>query len=561
MKLCLPLFALVCAACASPSPESADPSAADQRGAIDRAASEIDAWDLSRHVRTLASDEFGGRAPFSPGERKTLDYLVDAFERVGFEPANGDSYLQPVELVSITAQPNITLTVTADDSEQRLAYGDDVMIGTRRVQERVELNDSPLVFVGYGIVAPEYGWNDYAGIDMAGKTAVMLVNDPGYATQDSDLFNGNAMTYYGRWTYKYEEAARQGAAGAIIIHETGAAGYPWEVVRGSWSGPQFHLSSANGNADRAAIEGWITQEQARALFDAVGVDYEQSLRDASTGEGKPLLLDATASVAVDNTIVTSKSYNVAAQLKGSQTPDEYFIYMAHWDHLGIAEDMEGDNIFNGAKDNATGTGGLIEIAEAVCGAAKTTGALDFDACGDAPKSRVCWDLPTTARILWYRSTKRSAVSIWTRSTCSAELATSWSEEKAVLSWRFYLAEEAARQNRVLVNEPTPEKGFFYRSDHFNFAKRGVPVLYAVPRALTTWSTGVEWGLEQDADYVANRYHKPGDEFDETWDLSGTVEDLRLYFEIGRRIADSDAWPNWYEGNEFRGIRDASMATR
>ncbi|HXV74384.1 MAG TPA: M28 family metallopeptidase, partial [Sphingomonadales bacterium] len=324
----------------------------------------ISGADIAKHIETLASDAFGGRAPSSPGEELTIAYLTDQFKALGLKPGNQGSFVQEVPLVEITADNFSDLVVAGKGKETRFKFYDDMIALTRRVSDAIELKNSELVFVGYGIVAPEYGWNDYAGLDMKGKTAVILVNDPGYATRDPNLFNGYAMTYYGRWTYKYEEAARQGAAGAIIIHETGAAAYPWSVVQTSWTGPNFYAEAADGNMSRAEIEGWITTQAAETLFAQAGLDYAAALEAAKTPGFKPIDLGLRASVSFTNGIRHSTSRNVLALLPGSERPDEVFVYMAHWDHLGTDPTRAGDQIYNGALDNASGTAALLELAQA-----------------------------------------------------------------------------------------------------------------------------------------------------------------------------------------------------
>ena len=318
----------------------------------------------TRHVVTLAADDFGGRKPGSSGEQKTLDYLVAEFKRLGLEPANGDSYLQAVPMVEITAASDAALTLTTGGASRALEYGKDMVIWTKRVKEQESIKGSELVFVGYGITAPEFDWDDYAGVDMRGKTAVILVNDPGFATQDPNLFRGRTMTYYGRWTYKYEEAARRGAAGAIIVHETEPAAYGWDTVANSWTGPQLDMQTRDGNAGRVAIEGWITQSQAEQLFAANGGSYEAAKDRAKVRGFKPEALQTKVTAAVRNSVRRANSYNVAARLPGSRRPNEHVLYMAHWDHLGQMIGRSGDSIFNGAVDNATGTAGLLAIAEA-----------------------------------------------------------------------------------------------------------------------------------------------------------------------------------------------------
>jgi len=336
--------------------------------ASDEALKKIETAGLLEHISTLASDEFGGRAPMSEGERLTLNYLEKQFKEIGLKPMFGDSYRQPVPLVSIDADPDMALSISdMEGNVHSYAYGTEVMLGSPQVSEENGLNRSELVWVGYGIVAPEYNWNDYEGISVKGKTVIILVNDPGYATQNPELFNGNSMTYYGRWTYKYEEAARQGAAGALIIHQTAPAAYGWNVVEDSWSGPQFHLATENNNMDQLNVEGWLQYETAKDIFSIAGSDLDGMTIDAAKASVKPYSMGLSVNVNIRNTIQHAESFNVGAVLPGSGNADELFIYMAHWDHLGTTphkEDQEGDFIFNGAEDNASGTGGMLEIAQA-----------------------------------------------------------------------------------------------------------------------------------------------------------------------------------------------------
>ena len=324
---------------------------------------EIEAM-LHEHIAVLASDEFEGRAPATPGEEKTINYLRSEFEALGIAPGNGDSYFQSVTVTEVTTASNAVLTFSGSNYDAELEYATEMMVGSQQQIPTTSLVDSELVFVGYGVVAPERNWNDYAGIDVAGKTVVILVNDPGYATQDPDVFNGNAMTYYGRWTYKYEEAARQGAAGALIVHETGPAGYGWEVVSGSWSGPQIGLQADNLNSDKNDIEGWLTLDSAESLFAGAGLNYQKLKATAAQPDFSAVPLgDITASVAIQNSVRTSESQNVIAMIPGTQRPAETIIYTAHWDHLGVNPELPGDNIYNGAADNATGTAALLAMAK------------------------------------------------------------------------------------------------------------------------------------------------------------------------------------------------------
>ncbi len=563
----LGVLALTLAACGGDSTEDAPiaPQSAQESTPAESSTAAIEpAFDeqrLHRNIEILASDEFEGRQPASTGEAKTIKHLRDAFKALGLEPGNGDSWFQSASLVSIEADPNMTMTLTsAADTEQAstvqtLAYGSEFMAWTKRVETASSLTDSELVFVGYGIVAPEYNWNDYDGVDMKGKTAVILVNDPGFATQDPAVFKGNAMTYYGRWTYKYEEAARQGAAGAIIVHETDAAGYPWDVVSGSWSGPQFDLYAKDKNMSRAQVEGWVTLDVAKALFARAGKDYDTAKQQALGSDFAATALGIEASVSFSNTIEQSDSRNVIARISGSERPEETIIYTAHWDHLGKRQG-DGDQIFNGAVDNATGTAALVELAAA------------FKALPKAPERSIVF-LAVTAEesgLLGSRYYAENPVydlaSTIANINIDAANVLGPTHDVTVVGYGAselddYLLRAAAAQDRVLKPEPTPEKGFYYRSDHFNFAKKGVPALYA--------ESGVDyrdrpegWGLEQQADYTANRYHKPGDEYRADWNLQGMLEDMALYFQIGYELANSDALPQWSEDSEFRAVRERSL---
>ncbi len=519
----------------------------------------IDATDFAEHVRVLASDEFQGRAPGGEGERNTVDYLTAEFRAAGLQPANGDSYLQTVPLVSVTAEEVTPLAIGGGDETLSFRYQQDMMVWTKRYAEAESLTDSDMVFVGYGIVAPEYDWNDYEGLDVAGKTVVMLVNDPGFATGDPELFNGRAMTYYGRWTYKYEEAARQGAAGALIIHETEAAGYPWLVVSGSWSGEQFDLDLGDAAPPRVAIEGWLTGEAALSVFSAAGVDFDEAVSAAAGRDFEARPLGLQASVAVGNSLASMESANVVGMLPGAEHPDEYIVYTAHWDHLGVARSVLEDRIYNGAVDNASGVAGMLEIAEA------------FAAMETGPARSVVF-LAVTAEesgllgSAWYAShplfpLERTVANI----NLDAMSLAGPSHDVTVIGYGNselddYAARAAEAQGRHLEREPTPEKGFFYRSDHFSFAKRGVPALY-LRGGVDHREKGREYGLAYNSAWISERYHKVADEYSEDWDLRGVVEDIELLFTVGRALAGTREWPNWADGNEFRATRDASAAAR
>ncbi len=505
----------------------------------------------------LASDSFGGRKPGTPGGQKTVEYLRDRFRELGLEPGNGDSWFQEVPLVSLTADPTMTLTVARDGEAEPFAYGSQFMAWTKRVVDRVDVIDSELVFAGYGIVAPEYGWNDYEGLDVEGKTVVLLVNDPGYATGDTALFNGNAMTYYGRWSYKYEEAARQGAEAALIVHETAPAGYPWEVVSGSWSGPQLDLVADDANLSRVKAEGWVTRESAERLFRMAGLEYDSLKRAAASRDFEATPMGVTASLRIENEIRRSNSRNVLARLPGRERPDELVVYMAHWDHLGRDTTLEGDQIYNGAHDNASGVAGLLELAQAFTAA-------------DPPPARSVLFLAVTAEEDGLLGSKHYAANpvyplaktagalnldamkdLWGRTRDVTVVGRGMSELEDLL------AEAATAQGRTLRPDSEPEKGFFYRSDHFEFAKRGVPALY-IEGGIDFLEGGEAYGQRMRQEWTEERYHKPADELDPSWDLSGAVEDLRLLFRVGYRLAQSDGWPNWRDGTEFKAIRDSMM---
>jgi len=514
---------------------------------------------LHEHIAVLASDEFEGRAPATPGEEKTINYLKSEFEALGIGPGNGDSYFQSVSVTEITTASDAVLTFSGSSYDAELEYATEMMVGSQQQIPTTSIVDSELVFVGYGVVAPERNWNDYAGIDVAGKTVVILVNDPGYATQDPDVFNGNTMTYYGRWTYKYEEAARQGATGALIVHETGPAGYGWEVVSGSWSGPQIGLQADNLNSDKNDIEGWLTLDSAEALFAGAGLDYQElKAAAAQPGFNAVPLGDVTASVAIQNSVRTSLSQNVIAMIPGTQSPRETIIYTAHWDHLGVNAELPGDNIYNGAADNATGTAALLAMAK-----------MHADA-GPAPRSVVFLAVTAEESGLlgsrWYAEHPVFPLAT-TVANINIDVLNTYGPMHDIVvvgngssELEAYLEEAATAQGRHLVEEPNPERGYYYRSDHFNFAKAGVPALYA-ESGKDSVEFGKEWGAEQAQDYNENRYHAPSDEYDPNWNLEGAAQDILLYFDVASKLSRESSFPNWLEGNEFKGIRDATSSSR
>ncbi|NWL16403.1 M20/M25/M40 family metallo-hydrolase [Pseudoalteromonas sp. Scap03] len=505
----------------------------------------IQADEIAKHVKVLASDEFGGRAPSSEGEKLTLDYLTKEFTVLGFEPGNGDSFFQEVPLVSLEADSDMVLNIGGKDYQ----YKKDMVMGSSRISAQEGIENSELVFVGYGVNAPEYNWNDYEGLDVKGKTVVMLVNDPGFATKDPDLFTGDAMTYYGRWTYKYEEASRQGAAGAIIIHETAPASYPWSVVENSWSGEQFGFVKDNNNMDRVAVEGWVTVDVAKELFTKAGLDFDTAKAEAAKGAYHVDMGDLAATVNVKNTIKKSVSYNFIATLPGSKTPDEHIIYSAHWDHLGTDKNRKGDQIYNGAHDNATGTAGMFEVAEA------------FTKLGKRPDRSMTF-LAVTAEEQGLLGSKYYAANpvipanktVANINMDSLNLLGKVKDISVVGIGKSQmdeiLATAAKEQGRTVSGDPKPSSGGYYRSDHFAFANMGVPAMYA--------GGGSEAFDEETANYrkrmslvLRGCYHQPCDRYRDEWDLSGAVQDLQLFYKVGFDISQQNQWPTWNENSEFQ----------
>ena len=541
--------ALVLAACNKPAdaPEPtatapASPAAPDH--AFDPA---ITVDDFRAHVRTLASDEFAGRAPGSIGEEKTVEYLTAQFQRMGLKPGNGDSYLQTVDMVETTADESTTLELDVNGTPRSLAFGTEMMIGTRTGQPQVDINGSELVFVGYGVNAPELGWNDYDGIDVKGKTVVMFVNDPGFHTKDAELFEGNRMTYYGRWTYKYEEAARQGAAAALIIHDDAGASYGWDVVKNSWSGPQFDLAVKDDPEPRLPAQGWITGDVARDLLGDLGHDLDDLYAAANKPGFKAIPLDASLSLSLKSTTSQKSSPNLVAMLPGTTRPDETIVYMGHWDHLGQHEG-EGDTIYNGAVDNATGIAGILEIAEAFVHQNPKPErsimllAVTLEESG-LLGSKYYVANPTVPLDKTVAVINLDAMSVAGPSRDFTVVGMGNSELEDLLKT------QADAQQRMLREESSPQSGFYFRSDHFNFAKAGVPALYAKGGDELA-DGGMEAGQAAQADYRDHRYHQPGDEYDESWNLEGAVQDLQALYGVGQVLAGSEQWPRWYEGNPF-----------
>jgi len=514
---------------------------------------------MRRVVERLSSDAFEGRAPGTAGEEKTLALLVAEFKRLGLQPGNKGSFLQDVPLVEITARNISPLRFTGGRAPVTAAYSPEFVVGTyRTAQPRVDLKDSPVVFVGYGINAPEKNWNDYAGLDVRGKTVVILVNDPDYETPGlTGTFNGRAMTYYGRWTYKFEEAARQGAAGAIIVHDTRPAAYGWNVVQSSWTGAQQVADSSNDNADQSLAIGWINNAKAAELMRSAGQDLGQLTAAAKRPGFKPVDLGVKMSVSFDNRVRKHLSKNVVAVLPGTERPDEYVLYSAHWDHLGRCEKApDGDDICNGAVDNATGTAALVALAEANAKAGRTPRSQVFLAV-TAEESGLLGARYYAANPVFPLGQTVGGVNMDALSVAGpARNVVVVGRGKSELD--AYLDRALKVAGRVASDEPTPEKGFYYRSDHFEFAKRGVPMLY-FEGGDDLVAGGKAAGAAAAKDYEEHRYHGPKDQLDGTWNWAGIQGDLNLYYATGRELATTTAWPNWNPGDEFRAARDASRA--
>ncbi len=516
----------------------------------------LNADSLAQNISVLASDEFEGRKPFSPGEAKTIAYLEQQFKLAGLEPGNGDSYFQEVPMVRITTNAAPRMQVFSPRGNFELRGLDEYVIWTNKTEPTVSLDQTEIVFAGYGVVAPEHNWNDYEGLDVKGKVVMVLVNDPGFHAGDSTLFKGNTMTYYGRWTYKFEEAARQGARGCLIVHNTAAASYPFTVPQNNWNTSRLRLDDRGKNEALCDIIGWVSATAASKILTVAGFDTTLlATADKRGFRGRPLGVSLSTSMTV--TTSYSKSMNVIGKVTGTERPEETIVYTAHWDHLGIGKpDETGDSIYNGALDNASATAGLIELARA------------YKSIEAKPKRTVVF-LSVTAEEqgLWgsaYYAQNPVYPAAKTVANINMDGLNWYGQTKDIIivgegqsELEDYLKEEAAKENRVIAYENHPEAGYYYRSDHFNFAKVGIPAIFT-NNGTDVIGQDKDYGKKRVEEYNQKNYHRPSDEFDAgTWKLDGAIADLRLLFRLGRRLAYGDEWPAWKKGSEFKALRDSA----
>lgn len=545
LTLALPVFAAVPAEPPHPATDAA-----------------ITAPDLIARDKAVAADVFEGRGPGTQAGERAAEWIADEMKRMGIAPGNGQSYFQDVPSVTIALDSSTsTLAISGPDGEKPFKFADEAVWWTPRYDSAtVSIDNAPLVFTGYGVVAPEENWNDYAGLDMKGKVAVVLINDPGFITHDDTLFKGRAMTYYGRWSYKFEEAARQGAAGIIIVHETEPASYGWEVVRNSNSGPISYLDAPDRNGSMIALRSWMTHDSAVDVFKRAGLDYE-SLKLAANKRGfKAIDMGKlTVSASMQSTVTRMTTRNVVGVVTGTEHPEDYVLYQAHWDHLGVKDIAGADRIYNGAIDNGIGVAMVLEIGEA------------FVKAQNRPERSVALLFPTLEEQGLLGSEYFAKHPLWPLSHIVAGinldggLPMGKARDMVVVGsgaseLEDALADILKTQNRVITPDPEPEKGFFYRSDHISLAKVGVPMLDP-GGGFDLLEGGMQAGQAVRDTYNRERYHQPSDEFDPNWDMSGLVEDTKVFYALGRKLADSEIWPNWYGGNEFRAVRDASRLAK
>lgn len=520
---------------------------------FDKAYNSINTSDLASYVEVLGSDEFQGRAPFTEGEKLTVSYLADKLETMGLEPGFNGSYFQEVKMVELKSSIKETALLVSPSKTFTLTTPEQLAVISPKVMEEISIANSELIFAGFGITAPEYSWDDYKDLDVKGKTVVVLINDPGLYTEKEGFFKGREMTYYGRWTYKYEEAARHGAAGVLIVHETLGAGYPYGILRNSCVTPTLYMDDDSGDNDRCLFTGWIESNMAKIIFSELGHDIDKLRMDACNPDFKSFDMKSNISLVINNTIKHSSSTNVAGLIKGSRAADEAIIYSGHWDHFGIGEKQNGDSIYNGAVDNGTTMAMLFEIAEA------------FMNLETAPERSVMIFFPTAEEqgILGSKYYLENPVFDIDKTVANInnDLDLPIGRMKDIMVTGYgqseledLLLKAAEKQDRYLFPDPNPHTGMYFRSDHFPFASKGIPALFARGNC-DSREHGKEWAAEQERDYIANRYHKAADNYDPlTWNFEGLVEDAQFMFDIGYQLAFSDMWPEWKDGSEFKALR-------
>src|SRR5438034_3000091 len=555
-KVTRPLAAIVCFAAASLLAD--DELALRLQPALEA----ITPDGLLAHIKVLASDEFEGRAPGTKGEELSVKYITDQFNRIGLKPGNPDgTYTQEVPLAGIKSEPRMSFTI--GDKTINLKYPDDFVASSAHLQPDIKIDKSDVVFVGYGVVAPEYGWDDYKNVHIRGKTMLMLIGDPPVPDQkdpsklDDKMFKGKAMTYYGRWTYKHEIAAQKGAAAAIIIHETEPAAYPWQVVKSSWGKENFELDNPNKNMDAVSARSWITLDVAKKLLADCGQNFDAVKKSAVTKDFQPVMLKAKANVEIKQQIRSFKSHNVIGKLEGSDSKlrDEYIVYTAHWDHLGRHPELQGDQIFNGAIDNASGVASVIELAGA------------FSKLNPPPKRSVLF-MATTAEEAGLLGAKFYAEHPLyslekTLADINLDSMNVWGKARDIedLSLGFstlddLLAAAAKQQGRSAIPDSRPDKGKIYRADNFEFSKAGLPSLY-IGKGEHLLSRPETAPLRSD-EFDSTDYHQVTDEVHPDWDLSGAVQDVQLLFEVGYEVANGDKFPEWKPRSEFKAKRDSML---
>jgi Zn-dependent M28 family amino/carboxypeptidase len=518
----------------------------------DNALSTINITDLQSYVSALGADSFLGRKPFTPGETITVNYLAEQLKKIGYEPAFNGSYFQEVPMVEITSVAS-EVTIRGGKDLFKLDTPDEAAIISPQVTKRIDIENSEMIFAGFGIIAPEYGWNDYEGFDVKGKTVVVLINDPGLYSGDSTLFKGREMTYYGRWTYKYEEAARQGATGIIIIHETEGAGYQYTIPRKSALSPKLYMQQADSNSSMCAFTGWFSAASADNIFASIGLRVNELRLEACKKDYKGFPMNMEISLSLNNEIKYNKSINVAGILRGSKRPDECIVYTAHWDHFGIGEKENGDTIYNGAVDNGTSMAWEFEIGEA------------FSKLKTGPERSILLLFPTAEEQGLYGSLFYTENPVFlmekTVACINNDLMLPIGRMKDVMITGFgqselddIVAKAASEQDRYVVKDPNSHTGMYFRSDHFAFARKGVPSLFARGN-IESREFGKEWTAQQEKDYIDNKYHRPSDNYNEAeWDLEGIAEDAKLSFMIGYELANMESFPAWKSGSEFRNLR-------